>query len=280
VVIRGFGHWPMRIWISSIRDEAIERHGVEIDGRKRLRVAWVDYLVDDEVVATVRGDPRKPWTDESFPIDHHFTRRGRHTVSARVHVRPGAGPEGDRRPPRTVVIESAGFTADLGTVYAAWMKSAARASERNLLCGRQVRVRTSTSRGPRASGACAVDGRESTAWRCDPGDASPTLSLLLSSPVRARRIVLGQAASRRGDRYRAGRIRSATIRLGRESKPVSVTFPRDPFEPAVIELPRSTRIQRLEIRITECDDGRMFRRRPGPRGRRGIGFSEIRLEAE
>jgi len=277
VVIRGFGHWPMRIWISGIRDEMIERHGVEIDGRKRLRVAWVDYLVDNEVVATVKGDPRKPWSDESYPIKHHFARRGRHTVSARVLVRPGAGPEGGRG---TVAIESTGFTADLGTVYAAWMGSAARASERNLLRRRKVRVQTSTSRGSRASGERAVDGLESTAWRCDPRDESPTIILHLSAPVRARRIVLGQAASRRGDRYRADRIRSAAIRLGRESKPITLTFPSDPFVPATIELPRTVRVQRLEIRITGREAGRTIRGRFGPRDRGGIGFSEIRLEAE
>ncbi|MBN2489761.1 MAG: terpene cyclase/mutase family protein [Planctomycetes bacterium] len=279
VGIRAFGHWPMRIWISGFSAAALERFGIVIAGHKRLRVDRVEYRVDGETVATVRGDPRKPWANESYPVDHHFTARGAHTVSARVHlVRPEV-PAGRDGP--TEAVESGAFTARLDAAFAPWMERAARAGSLNLLRGKRLRVQTSSVEGKHTSGDLAVDGREGTAWLCAAADEAPTIQVAVSPEVRADRIVLGQAASRALDRARHDRIRRAEIRLDGRSEPLAVVFPEDVLEPAVVKLERTARIALLEIRVVErAPGGPPGRRHDEVRGPRSVGFSEIRLERD
>ena len=277
--LRGFGHWPMRIWITGFGRAVVEQYGVDVEGNKRLRVARVEYLVDGVVVGTVEGKPRKPWTSENFLMEHHFTRSGRRKVSARIHlVEPGV-PLGQLGP--TVVVQAPGFVAQIRDAFEPWMARAAEAPTRNLLRGRSVKVQASSSAG-RREGTQAVDGDESTAWICNASDTAPRITLSLGTSIRAERLVLGQATSRNQNRSLFDRIEQVEVRINEGSRPLRVTLASNPLEPTVVKLPRNTRVRKIQIDVVRRVPVRSGRggRRAGPRGGRGAGFAEIHLERD
>lgn len=269
VGLRGFGHWPMRIWISNFDESVIDRYGAEVNGKKRLRVARVEFLVDDEVVGTVKADPTKGWAGENYTIRHHFEYAGKQRVTARVHVVKPEAAEGAVGP--TAIVAAPGFEVKIKRVLKPWMEEAAKAPLHNRLKNRRLTVRTSTENKPHQRGEMAYDGLETTAWLCKPDDSDPSITLSLAAAVAVRRIVLGQAQTRETRRGQFDPIRTAEIRIN-DRPPFALAFPTDVLCPAVIEFPRRTRVKKLSIRIVM--------RQKSKRGPRSAGLAEIRLEKE
>ena len=249
VRLHGFGHWPMRLWISGF------------GGDRKPRVVRVEYLVDGKVIRTLPGDPSRAWSGESFTVKHRFTSTGRHRVTARVYVvRPGAP---------AASVKANGFTARIADVFCPWMQYAAEARKRNRLGSVGVTVKTSSSYRKK-TGNLAVDGFESSAWVCRAGDESPWITLTLDRAVLADRVVLGQAAAARVDRNRWDPIRTVKVWINQERTPLDARLAEDVLEPTSIAFSKPKMIRRLKVVITARE----------PKGRRpGLcGFSEIILE--
>lgn len=254
VGLRALGDSPLEIWISGF---GLFTRQVYASG---LMIDRVEYTVDGNVVQTVKGNPKKAWAQERFLIRHTFDQRGNHRIGVRVHL---AGDD-------AAVLVAQPLTVRITEAVEPWMERAANAHKLNLLTGRSVAVRTSSTNIASQMGKFAVDGLQATFWACSNADKAPWIALRLSDPIKANTIVLSQAF---GQPTRLGQldlIRKVEIRINGKKKPY--IFELDPYElrPTKYALPKVMSIRRLEIQIKERKTGRVHKRIAG--------FAEIGLE--
>ena len=118
--------------------------------------------------------------------------------------------------------------------------------------------------------ASACDGQDSTAWLAGADDALPSLRFELARPVRAERLVLGQAGSSATRARELDRLQRVEVVVNGE-EPIVVELDPDPRRPHELDLGRRRRVRTLELRILESAPGARY---PGARG-----FSEVALLA-
>ena len=108
-----------------------------------------------------------------------------------------------------------------------------------------------------------------TAWVCRPDDGEPWLVLELDRAVRIERVLLSQVGGTGKQRGEFDRITRVSLRLGQSKEVHEITLEEDVRKKTVFELPRRTRVGRIELRILARERGS---RHPG-----AAGFAEIEL---
>jgi len=262
VRLRGTGTNPLTVWITGFDEAALAELAPAGGGPggRGPRVARVEHLVDGRVVESLPGDPHRPWSGEQYATRHTFTTVGRHHVGTRVHVVPPERPASETVP--TVVLESACFEVDIERLPADWMVPFVELDVENLLAGAEVEARASSGSNP----AAAVDGLQSTRWLADASDRFPSLTLRFARALRADTIALSGPDARAAERGEHDAVAWARVTIDGDD-PVSVRFPTDPLQPALLELDRPRTIHTLEIRLLE--------RVPGSGRTHTVGVAEV-----
>jgi hypothetical protein len=162
------------------------------------------------------------------------------------------------------------LTVDVRHVFAPWMQDAISAADRNLVPAAEPRASASTSVADAHAPGMAVDGRQPTCWLATPEDAQPVLTLQFPRPVRATRLLLGQAAARLADAGDYDRITRVRLRVNDSRQTSEHALDADELAPTAIPLDRSRPIRKLEIAVLE--------RVPGQKQKGRCGFAEVALE--
>jgi hypothetical protein len=259
---------PLDLWVQSFSPALVRAYtqdGAPVAG---LRVARVEYLVQDEVVASVLGKPHLAWTTESYAARYSLARRGRYQVRARALIVDPAAPLAALEP--VSVIESQTFEVDARAVHESWMDAAAVARTLNLLAPANPRAQASSEEQKGRAAGAAVDGMEATCWTCKAGDKAPWITVVSSQAVYADTLILTQMHGR--ERHRGGHdlITKVRIKLNGAAKPLEVTLEADELRPTVVPLGQTLDVRKIEIAILERVPGKHW---PGL-----AGFAEISLE--
>ena len=261
---------PLALWITGFgRKVHADFAGKDEDPVPGLRVAKVEYLVDGEVVATVPGDPSRPWrSHDTYTGGCELTRRGVYAIGARVTlVLPGA-PKAAQEP--VAVVSAKGFSLDAKLVHEPWMDEATRAYGRNLLRRVDPVATASSTNSDGQTPARAVDGGEASCWMCKKDDKQPKLTLQWAAPIKANTLVLTQANGMPINRNKHDRITKVLVKVSGIPKPFECDLAADELEPTVIPLGGLVQASRLEITVLERATGTGW---PGH-----CGFAEVALE--
>jgi hypothetical protein len=284
--LRGSGSEALTVWLSGFPDWTLKEFTPADDFvpdiARGLRLVSIEYSIDDEIVARIPGDPTRAWRGERYPFRHSFKTRGDYQITACAYV---LGPEampGDAD--GTEKIQSGSFNVTVEGLQEEWMLPASEAGARNLLNTIEVvaMVSSDRNRGKHADkakedearaleGAKVVDGHEFTHWLCAPDDEKPTLTVNLTRPIRARRLLLSPAGSTVPQAKSFDRIVKARVIInGDEKKAIEVLFPKDTLQKGVIEFRKAERIRSFRVEILE---------RVNQANNHGMaGFSEVSLE--
>jgi len=267
VQVRATGNSQLAMWVGGLGEKAIERFTFREGLVEGLRVVRVEWLVGDEVVATVAGDPGRGWQGERFPYRHSFSRNGTFPVKARVVVLDPRAEEGDVE---EIPLESAAMPVEVDDVLEDWMLVYARTDATNLLREIEFRAHASTTRSGYHPAGDVADGLQFTSWRSAAGDASPQIVLELSRVVRVQRILLSHVDASPRDEGRTPRVTRIRIRVNREPRGVEYDLPHDGQRKSVLELDARITVRRLEVTVLEVEGK--------PPGGSSVGFAEIELQ--
>ncbi|MDE0914951.1 MAG: discoidin domain-containing protein, partial [Planctomycetota bacterium] len=252
VHLHATGSARMTMWIQDFQ-EGLEE---DFEGSDRLwrgiRVIEVQYWADGELVASVAGDPSKPWSGERYATRYTFPLPGEHTLTARVRI---VSPYGDPKHPgeggssEVDVIESAVMQVVTKNSPEDWMAANLEQVGEDLLQGGEPTTSASTSLAESGPGY-AVDGSHSTRWVCTAEDSEPWINVKLGRSVRASAILLSQANSKLSMRGQYAAIRRIALSINR-GKPVEVELGPDDLRQVRIELDRKTRIRELRVIVLQ-----------------------------
>jgi hypothetical protein len=260
------GTTTITAWIDGFGDDAIAKHGGgEVGG---LRVAFVEYVADGQTVRRFDGDPSRAWSGESYTVQYTFGEAGKHRLQARVHlVAPEAPPDAKDA---TIALDSKELVVKSNGTFEPWMREAATARGRDLLCGAEMKITASSQKSNDESGTKAFDGVQGTRWLCAASDRAPMLIVEFPKTVRADTIVLSPACTKPSLRGEFDKVREVQVRINHETAPLKIALDPDELKPTVFALPKATTIGRMEIRITD--------REPSEKQRDVAGFAEVALE--
>ena len=265
--IRGSSSDVLTAWLSGFPDWVIEdftpAEELVPESARGLRIVRVEYSIDGEVVARIPGDPSKAWQGERYPFRHSFDTSGEYEITARAFV---LGPEalpGDADGVEELM--SGSFKVPVDDLLEDWMMDYSEAGARNLLSATDASavVSSERNRGNHESkekenealareAAHVIDGFEFTGWACAADDPSPTLTVRIPRPVRARRILLSPTGSNALEVKSFDRIVKARVTInGEDDEPYEVLFPADNFQKGVIEFDRAEKIRSFKVEILE-----------------------------
>lgn len=253
-------------WIDGFSDDAVAKHGGGVIGG--LRVAFVEYIADGEIVRRVEGDPSRAWNGDAFTVQHTFLAAGKHRLQARVHLVAPEAPAAAKD--ATIELLSKEIAVKSDGTFEPWMREAATARGRDLLLGMEIKVVASSQKSSDEAGAKAFDGLQGTRWLCAAIDQAPTLIVEIPKTVRADTIVLSPACNKATMRGELDKVREVQVRINHETTQLKIVLDPDEMKPTAFSLPKVTTIQRLEIRITD--------RETSAKQKDIAGFAEIALE--
>ena len=228
VRIRATGSMRLAAWITSL----------DPGGDDDLRVARVEWFVDDEVVATIDGDASRPWRGDRYPLE--WTSERTRTVALRAVVH-GVRPDGTR-----AEIRSQGLSIRCAWTPDDWMTRAAAGRGPNLLHGVALTAKASSEAAGQHA-ARVADGYEGTAWIASASDATPSITLSLDKSVRASRIVLSHPGS--SVDALANSVGATRIRLVVNGKQSEHDLPPEAAAPIEVALPKRTRVKTIRVDI-------------------------------
>jgi hypothetical protein len=284
--LRGSGSPTLTGWLSGFPDWVVEDFTPADDLvpeiARGLRLVRIEYSINGAVVARIPGDPTKAWRGERFPFRHDFKTRGEYEVTARAFV---LGPEampGDAD--GVEEISSGSFKVPVEGLLEDWMIEYSEAGSLNLLSTVEAAAEVSSERNRgkhqnkekeeealAKEAANVLDGYEFTGWACAADDSTPTLTVRLARPVRARRILLSPTGSNLFDVKSYDRIVKAKITInGDDDDAQEILFPEDTFQKGVIEFRKAEKIRSFRVEILERV------KQDGNHGK--AGFSEVSLE--
>lgn len=263
VKLRTSGSTQVALWIEGFSAEVLAAHA------NAVRVGSVEYFDGERSLGRVEADAGRAWDGEAFSKHVELRTPGEHTLRAVVHVVAADAPAGATGP--LVALESKPLTVRSEGVLEEWMRGAVERRRRTVLRLEDVRASATSIHGAENAEA-AFDGSEATRWVCSTSDAAPVLTLELTKPVRADRIVLAQGAAARDLTGRYDRIAEVSVRVNRDKEPLVVTLDPDELVPNVVELRKTTLVARLEIRVTK--------RVPGTAWKGHLSLSEVSLERD
>lgn len=266
VHLHATGSARMAMWIEDFQDGLEERFEGSDRLWRGLRVIEVQYLADGEPVATVAGDPSRPWSGERYAARYTFPLPGEHTLAARVRiVSPIGDPEhpGEGGASEVDVVESTVMRVTTKNSPEDWMAANLDHVGEDLLQGGEPSVSASSSSADTNAPGYAVDGVHSTCWVCSAEDSEPWIQVKLGRPVRANAVLLSQANSKLSMRGQFAAVRRIALSINR-GKPVEVDLGVDDLRQVRIELERRTRVRELRVKVLQRVPG------AGPAGFSGI----------
>lgn len=262
---------PLTLWIDGFGEDATGNKAAKGAGAGAVRVVDVIYEVNDETIATVAGDPARPWTvRDSYPCQYPIPKSGTYTVRARVRAVDPEAPAGAREPVTELV--SGSFTVTAREVHEPWMDRAAEARKVTVLPKEGLRAQASTENGDGQKAALAFDGWQGTAWCSAKDDRAPSISFSLKKPVRADTLVLGVIDSMPTRLGNHDVIEKVRVRVNDGKRPIEVALNTGTVEPTRIPLGADQIVQKIVVEVVE--------RSPGKRSAGHCGFAEIHLEHE
>ncbi len=244
VHIAATGGMELVAWITDIDEE--------------VRVERVQWLLDGDVVAEVRGDPSKPWKQERFAMRWNAPISGKHRLVARVH----ALGEGDRE---SSPVDSKPLEVECRWSADDWMRDALGARGPNLLAGAEVEFTASTEASGQEAGR-AIDGFEGTAWIAGSEDPAPHFILRPLRPIRSEALTLSHPASSVSSLSVSAGATRIRVTVNNEP-PFDVELPAQSPGVLVVPFPEKVRVRELRVEILDVAGG--------PAARRG--FAEIGL---
>jgi hypothetical protein len=258
------GRGSFEFWIGGISDRAIAEHGGgEIGG---LRVAYVEYVTGNRVLARVEGEPSRAWSNDRFRAKLDLLYPGVYPVVARVYLVAPNAPRESTEATRSIQSPAVDVRSFGATV--AWMDELVPRRERNLLAGKELTLTASSSNGDDQPWR-AFDGLEGSRWMCKNDDPAPTMVIELPKPAPATELVLYSHCASPKLRGEHDVIRRVSVRVNRNKDLIEAVASDDELAPISVPLGKTTAVQRLEIRILDRTPGRA---RPG-----FAGFTEIEL---
>jgi hypothetical protein len=263
------GSNPVTMFITGFGEDALA-HYDDLEGLVRgLRIEKVEYVVGDEVVGTVPGNPEKGWTNERFALKHQFDRGGKVVVDIRVHV---VDPYASTASEATTVLIASGLEIDLGEVLEDWMLEYPRQGAENLLRRHPPRISASSKARDNQNAERLVDGLHSTAWVADAKDKTPTLTLEFARAVRANTLLFSPVGRNERDRHDYDRATKLEITFNRRKEVHALELSSDSRPKGVLRLDKPLAVRRIDVRIVERVEGR--------RHKGQVGFAEIELLME
>ena len=270
------GDGRVALWIAGFgRDAAAPFERTEERGLGP-RVERVVYLANEEPIAVALGDPSAPPLGARYRVLHHFMTSGKKRIVARVYVRTASDRRRGRE--RIEVIESPTILLDIDSAAPRWLPAELardRGTVSSDLLDKRSRLASSSvikdTTGLPASdygAGMAFDGCTRTPWLADPSDPSPELSLTLSRPRKAHRVVIHAAYLAGGEPDALGRSMEFELRLN-GGDPLRARAGYDPRRPVLIELDRAVVVKRIQVRLLGRAPGRIIR---------SPGIGEILLE--
>jgi len=265
LVLRASGDTPMSLWLSEVAAGAEEAHARDGDGGFGLYLERAEFLANGELIGTVELDASRPWSKERIAMQHRFERRGDYELGLRLVMAPDPLLPGEE----PVVLESAPLAVRVDALLEGWMLDYPGDSERNLGLDQRKTAGGSSKRVDAEAAAAAFDGLQGTAWICAATDAAPELSVRFKKGVRCDRIVLSHASSKELWRNHFDRATRVSVALGTKREPIEYELDPDEERKSVLELPRTSKISELVIRVLE--------REPGTKHPGCVGFAEVEL---
>jgi hypothetical protein len=238
-----------------------------------LRVLKVEWYLNEELAATLPGDPQKIWIGERFGAALDVPRRGWHRVRARVQIVAPSAPADQLEPAEW--IESKALDVHVLAVLEPWMLPATEFGLKDRFAkeraeGLRVQAAASSVNGEDRPERL-LDDLPHTLWLAQREDDQPRFSFTLDKPLRADTLVLGPAAFRHSLEQEYDRPTRIEILLDKAVTPiVAERSAAEAHLPWRIPFPRPQRLQRIEVRILAREQG------TGAPGL--VGFSGLNLE--
>ena len=252
VKLRGAGNPVMSLWIAGFNNKRLQKRFPKVKGKKSgVRVASVQYLVDGEVIHEALAGTKDTWDGEPFPYQHRFRKRGRHSVSARIHA---INPATDSAEADTVILESPIMIVEVQDLADSRADAIRDELMDSLFITRTLKVKYSTKeRGdPGGRRPWISDGRLSTEWVCKPDDKNPWIRIELERMLNVRRLTLWPAhrIAANGENH-IDTIKEIEVYVNKKRRPHVLTNATDGKNPIRLAFKRRTGIKTLEIRITK-----------------------------
>ncbi len=232
----------------------------------------VDIGISDLALAgRVEWDPAlRSFRNPTFATQLEHLYPGKHRMRARASVWVPPSPEelltgvGSPGTLRWIDAEPLDFEVHASD-NPVWLAYAADAG-RNLTRTFEPSVRASSQWGEHAPNF-ALDGRLGSAWISKEGDASPRLMIEFETPVRVARVSLSHPSRWATADGKLSRAHLVEILLNGKGPAVQVEMDPDPLRKSTWELPKTTQLRTLEIKILD---------RLAPRGTHPpVGLAEV-----
>ena len=262
VRFRGTGSGTLTFWVTGFSEATRATHADKTVGG--LRVQRVEYLIGEEVIASLEGDPRRAWEGQRYAIQHELSDRGEYIVTVRVVIYTGGEAETGKA---THDVVSKPLTVKIDDVHEpARLRYAAQASQ-NLLQRTKVTVESSSFNVEGQKPETTVDGLHGTYWCAKKEDAEPTLAITLAKPQKGDTLLLSHVnlhADGRDDHDRAKRV---LVYINKAKDPIELIMPSRDEEKGVLKLPKPVALRQLKLVIVGRETGD---KHPG-----FVGFSEV-----
>lgn len=254
VRFRASGRGRFAVWLTGFSDEVREDHGVQRGSRRELFLQSVEYWLDGALAERVECNPLSAWNGEGHAVRVDVPEAGDHRLEIRVTL---ALPEGsDPLSTASVVLEGEELPFTVAAGLEPWMLPLAASSGSSLLADHGCEASSACAVDENRSAAKAIDGVQGTAWLCKAGAGEQSLRLDFKKPLRAKTLVLQQAATRPQDRFSYDPITRVELRFpGTKLAAIEADLPEDAFLPAHIELHPDVALRQIEIHVLSTIDG-------------------------
>lgn len=270
VKFRGTGDETVAMWVTGFDQAILDKRQGQAADRAGLRVVRVEYLVDGKVIATVKGDPTRPWDGERYPARHTFKTLGKKAVRCRVHAVPFGDPVENHGTPE--VLESSRADVEILLSPETFQRAHLPLEDKGMqLLSLDVSVVSASTEENEQnhSAKAAMDGKQATRWLAKKADAFPYLRIELREPVRANALRLSPATSALTlvDQYES--LQQVEVILNGEDT-FTLGMPVDGVTWGILTFERTQRVRSLELRLRDRTAV----------GAKAIGLAEVELLGE
>ena len=262
------GDQELTMWVTGFGAHVLEEF-TDPEGELRgLRVNRVEYLRDGELVATVEGNPQRPWKGERFATRHRLPGPGVYRMEVIIVVLDPHG-ESDEE---TAEFASDPLDVECRMTHEEWMLEYPEQGVANLLRKHEVKATSSSRNNDGQAPGKAVDGFHGTYWVPAFDDEKPTITLELRRSIRANTIRLSHVNLNTLGQDNHARATRVHVLIDKAREPLEFELSGDDRRKSTLRLEKPQRIRRFSIEIVDLVEGH--------RWPRAVGFSEIELFLE
>ena len=270
VKFRGTGDETVAMWVTGFDDAMLKRREGQAADRAGLRVVKVEYLVDGNVVATVKGDPTRPWNGDRYPARHTFQTLGKHTVRCRVHAVAFGDPVENHGKPEILESSAAELQVLLSPeTFQRLHLPLADKKMQSLKLDISVASASTEANEQNHSAKAALDGKQATRWLANTADAFPWLRIEMREPARANGLRLSPATSALTLVNKYEPLRQVEVLINGEDT-YTLGMPIDGVTWGVLTFDKAERVRSIELRIQDRTDV----------GTKAVGLAEVELLGE